>query len=85
MNKEIALKLKGIISNVCGEEKEEIKNLDEHDNLLEVGINSIDFVKLVVLIEEEFDMEFDDDFLDFSKLNKFGDVVAYIEEQIQYK
>jgi len=43
----------------------------------DLGINSIELADLVMLCEDKFDIEFDDD--DIRKLTTVGDVVAYLE------
>ena len=43
----------------------------------DLGINSIELADLVMLCEDKFEIEFDDD--DIRKLTTVGDVVAYLE------
>lgn len=43
----------------------------------DLGINSIELADLVMLCEEKFDIEFNDD--DIRKLTTVGDVVSYLE------
>ena len=43
----------------------------------DLGINSIELADLVMLCEDKFDIEFDDD--DIRKLTTVGDVIAYLE------
>ena len=43
----------------------------------DLGINSIELADLVMLCEDKFDIEFDDD--DIRKFATVGDVVAYLE------
>lgn len=50
-------------------------------NLTTIGINSISFIKIIVAIESEFNMEFDDDGLDYTQYQCFKDVVSYIREK----
>lgn len=82
MREEIEARLKKIIS-----EREEFAflhgNLDMEADIGELGINSLMFIKIIVAIEEEFDIEFDDDELDSSNLNTFHDFVDYVEELLQ--
>ena len=53
--------------------------IDESTNLTnDLNFSSLDFIKLVVKIENEFNIEFDDDFLDFNKFNVFGNLEIYI-------
>lgn len=44
----------------------------------DLGVNSIELAELVMLCEEKFDMEMDDD--DLHKFITVGDVVNYLEE-----
>ena len=43
----------------------------------DLGINSIELADLVMLCEDKFDIEFDDD--DIRKFTTVGDVVSYLE------
>ena len=51
--------------------------------LTSLGINSLLFIKLVVAIEDEFDIEFDDDDLDAGKLKTVEDFMDYIEARLE--
>ncbi len=44
----------------------------------DLNIDSIDLVELIMQLEEEYDMEFDDD--QAEKLKTVGDVVNYLNE-----
>lgn len=52
--------------------------LKENDDLSKIGFNSLTFVKLVVEIEMEFDVEFPDEMLDFKLLTSFANLAEYI-------
>lgn len=58
--------------------------LDPNDITMEaeltndLGVNSIELAELVMLCEDKFDMEMDDD--DLHKFITVGDVVNYLEE-----
>ncbi len=45
----------------------------------DLGINSLELADLVLICEEKFDIEIEDD--DLRKLVTVGDVVAYLEEK----
>ncbi len=47
----------------------------------DLGINSIELADLVMLCEDKFDIEIEDD--DIHKFITVGDVVAYLEKQSQ--
>lgn len=42
-------------------------------------INSINYIKLIVAIENEFDIEIPDEYLDISKLNTVRDIALFVE------
>ena len=61
---------------------DEIKeNLNSNSVLNDIGINSIDFIKIIVALETEFDFEFDDDDLQPEKYVIVKDIVDYIIEK----
>lgn len=51
--------------------------------LKNLGINSISFIKLVVIIEQKFGIEFEDDKLDFNSYDTFDSIVAYIRIKVE--
>ena len=61
-----------------------ISGLYNDDKIME-SINSITFIQLVVAIEAEFDIEFPDEDLDFSKYKSFSDLVDKIESIVDKK
>ncbi|MBN2531401.1 MAG: hypothetical protein JXB88_00845 [Spirochaetales bacterium] len=59
-----------------------IDEIGTEDDLLNVGLTSRNFLKLVVGIETEWGFEFDDEFLNFNKLRTLKDISAYIEKRV---
>lgn len=53
-----------------------------NSDITALGLNSISFIKLIVLAEEEFGIEFGDADLDNSKYSGLGDVLSLIERKI---
>lgn len=51
--------------------------------LQEIGLDSIKLIKMIVLFEVAFDMEFEDDDLDISKYVHISDFVNYIEMRVK--
>jgi acyl carrier protein len=69
-------KVKEMIAAILGIDEEEITlESDIHDDL---GADSLDFVEMVMAVEEEFDMEIPDKDLD--EIDTVGDIVEYIEK-----
>lgn len=62
-----------------------IDDIGTEDDLSVLGINSVSFIKLVVEIEQEFDIEFEDDSLDFNNLKTIKDINDYIEKLLSAK
>lgn len=50
--------------------------------LIDIQFNSIAFISLVVAIEGEYDIEFDDEMLLVSKFNTISDIGKYVLEKI---
>lgn len=57
--------------------------LQDNDDLLQLGINSISFIKIVVDIERIFSFEFEDEALDFNKFASFNSLCSYVENQMK--
>ena len=57
-------------------------------NILELSlengiVNSLEFVSIVIELETEFDIEFDDDMLLISSYNNIGQLVDYISKKVE--
>lgn len=82
MSNQMETKMKEIIVE-CGELEIAAENIGLETELTTLGINSISFIKIVVAIESEFDMEFDDDGLNYIQYRYFKDIVNYIRKKIK--
>ncbi|NJD01331.1 MAG: hypothetical protein FIA99_01740 [Ruminiclostridium sp.] len=84
MSKEIENKIRAVLR-----EKYEVDSAEDKlcttDDLSIVGINSVSFIKLIVSLEEELEIEFEDDMLDFTKLNTIRSLVGYIKDKLSKK
>ena len=54
-------------------------------NFRDSGINSIEFVKILVNMEKEFDIEIDDEMLDIENLPTFDALCEMLEKLIEDK
>lgn len=69
-----------VIANLT--EDENIKLLlRDNDDLEQLNIDSIKFVRLVVELESIFNIEFEDDFLDFTKFDTLTKLCQYVEKR----
>lgn len=67
-------------------EDESVKEMLENNNdLSQLQINSISFIKIVVELENEFDIEFSDEALDYSRFSTSENLCEYIEEMLRAK
>lgn len=57
-----------------------ISEISSSDDLTAFGVNSISYIKIVVAIEQEFGVEFDEVNLDFSMFKTINSLSEYIEE-----
>ncbi len=79
-SQDVAVKIKKIIrENV--DIPVSIDSISLNSNLVELGINSLTFMKIVVKIEAEFDLEFEDEDLDLNKFLTVGSCVTYAENR----
>lgn len=59
---EIIERVRNVIDECFGEELvKSIENVENDENLYNIGLDSLNVVKLVVGLEDEFDIEFEDD------------------------
>ena len=57
----------------------EISDIDVDDDLVKIGMNSIEFVKIIVYVEESFDIEFPDELLALSKMNSIRSIYEVVK------
>ncbi|BCJ96191.1 hypothetical protein acsn021_37600 [Anaerocolumna cellulosilytica] len=57
--------------------------LQENDNLIQLGMNSLSFIKLVITLENKFGFEFDDVNLDYNKFTSLSLLCEYVKEKIK--
>lgn len=75
-------KIINIITSVC--EKESVREyLEKNDDLTQLYINSIVFIKIVVELENAFEIEFEDAELDFKRFKSLTTLSDYVEKLVQ--
>ena len=84
MNSDIEKRIRCIISNHI-DISVPIDNVGPDDDLTDIGLNSISYIKLVVLLEKEFDFEFNDNELNVEKYKTISSVVNAIESHLKKK
>lgn len=81
MSDEILEKVKSILNQMLKDVIPEV-GIKPEDTLLDLSINSITFIKVVIIIESEFGFEFEDEDLNINKFKTVMDIVDYIEEKV---
>ena len=72
----IALQIKA-----CFEELDIEYSADIDRDLLEMGIDSIVFLRLIIALEQKLDVDFMNGELDFNNFNTVRKLIAFIEQQ----
>lgn len=59
-----------------------VKQLQSDDDLSKVELNSIQYIKTVIQIEERLEIEFDYDKLDYSEMESLSSLCKYIDSLV---
>ena len=71
------------LRNVCAAEHIKLPaGIDGSTDLRRFGLNSLLFIKFVVRLEVEFDIDFDDENMDVKKFVTVNDIVNYVEQHV---
>lgn len=73
MSEDLTLKIKQMIAERCNRSLEEIT--DDARFIEDLGADSLDITELLMMLEEEFQIEIDED---SSQIATVGDAVSYI-------
>lgn len=71
-----------ILKDNCNVKDIEVKKLREI-SFNDLGINSLNFIKIIVELEDAFDIEFDDEQINYGLLNNLRDLIDLIQEKIK--
>ena len=72
---EVTEKIINVVKGVIGEN---VDNLNGDTKVESIGVSSIDYVKVLIMLETEFDIEFDDDDLIFDEDTCISDLAGKI-------
>lgn len=59
-----------------------IEELTGKEKLKNLGVNSVSFIKLIVAIEKQYDIEFEDEDLDFKRIPTINSLINYVSDRI---
>lgn len=57
--------------------------LKDDMTLLELGIDSVEFITVIIALEEELDIRFEDTLLIYENYNTIGQLVSVIQQSIE--
>ncbi|MCK4258885.1 MAG: acyl carrier protein [Halanaerobiales bacterium] len=77
---EVQVIIEGKVREVIGDPNIEL-TLDQ--KIDELGLNSIDFIKFLVFIEQEFDIEFEDEDLELGQYSTLENVIDKVASKVQ--
>ena len=62
-------------------DRKPIKNVEDQQ-LLNLGFNSVSFIKFIVSVENKYGVEFEDEYLDFARYSSSGELFDYIDRLV---
>ena len=81
---EIMKKVKSVIDEKLGEELvKTIAEISNDENLYNLGLDSLNVVKLVVGLEDEFDIEFEDDDIAGGNWKNINTIVELLKKRCE--
>lgn len=60
-----------------------VEKINPDDDISSMGMTSINFIKFVVMIEQEYGIEFEDQYLDMDKIKTYGNLAEYIDSKFK--
>jgi len=61
------------------QENSSAKTVNYSSTFTELAVNSIEFIKIIVGIETNLDIEFEDEYLNIQRFETIADMVRYVE------
>lgn len=80
---ELAERIENIILTVLKIEPEIIKELSPDETLNRIGVDSVNFIEIVISLEEEFNIAFEDDELLLQNLNTINKLKNVISNKLK--
>lgn len=77
--KEITEKMRKVLEEKMQVDMDEV---GEETNFVEYGISSLQYIQMLVMFEGEFDIEFEEEYLNINTLYNFNKIVECIENKL---
>ncbi|KAF6628186.1 phosphopantetheine-binding protein [Paenibacillus polymyxa] len=74
--------IKSLLSDILGVDVQELDSISDEDDLIITGLNSIKAISLVILIEDTYNIEMDDEDLLFEKISTIGKIKSLLTKYI---
>ncbi|WP_042159255.1 hypothetical protein [Paenibacillus gorillae] len=82
MQNEILMIVTNLIKNIIGEEGNP-DNIIQMDSPISMKLNSINFIKMIVAVEEKYGFEFDDECLNPNYFTSMQFFISYIAKKVK--
>ncbi|MNG13150.1 acyl carrier protein [compost metagenome] len=79
MTTEIRDKVMDLLKDVLADEGERIETIGPDDDLSAFGVNSVTFIRLVLALEMEFGVSWEDDDLQYQNFLTLNTITQYVE------
>jgi acyl carrier protein len=60
-----------------------IDKISSDQYLADIGVNSINFIRMIIEIEQEYDIQFDIDKLGIESFEQVGNFIAYVDKLVR--
>lgn len=81
---EIIERVRNVIDECLGEELvKSIENVEDDENLYNIGLDSLNVVKLVIGLEDEFGIEFEDDDIAGGNWKNINTIVELLKKRCE--
>lgn len=74
---------KQAVINIFKNNASELEDIPDDAKLIDLGINSITFIRIIVELESYFNFEFEDEDLDYKNFEYIDDVCRYIANKTE--
>lgn len=80
---ELTQRIENIITAVLKLEPEKIKEISRDETLNRIGVDSVNFIEIVISLEDEFGIAFEDDELLLQNLNTINKLHNIISDKLE--
>lgn len=82
MSEDIKARVLTMLREVLDDNKEQLDTIGSNEDLSVLGINSITFIRIVLALEMEFGVSWDDDDLEYQNFLTIENIVNYITDSM---